>query len=74
MVVTELTSLRGETQVSHGGNGNVGVFGMEFKAWGPGVFRLVLEIESQRMVLEIGQAGFGGDGSASKTSGLISQN
>lgn len=32
MVVAELTGLRGETQVSHGGDGDVGVIGMEFKA------------------------------------------
>lgn len=32
VVVAKLTGLRRETQVSHGGDGDVGVIGMEFKA------------------------------------------
>lgn len=74
MVVAELTSLRRKTQVSDGWDSNVGIFRIELKAWGPGVFRLVLEFQSQGMVLEVSQAGFGGDGSASKTTSLGSKN
>lgn len=70
MVVTELTGLSGETEVGHRGNGDVGIFGVEGEAFRPGVFGLVLELQRQRLVLEVGKAGLGRDWGAAETTSL----
>lgn len=70
MVVAQLTGLSGETQVSNGGNSNVGFVGIEIKALDPGVFGLVLQLEGQGLVLEIGETGLGRDGGVAETASL----
>ena len=70
MVVTQLTSLGGETEVSNGWNGDVGFVGVEIKALDPGVFGLVLQLEGQGLVLEIGETGLGRDGGVTETASL----
>lgn len=70
MVVAEFTGLGGEAEVRDGGDGNVGFGGGQREAVGPLVLRLVLQVESQRLVLEVSQTRLGGDGGAPKTAGL----
>lgn len=73
MVVAELAGLAGETQVGDGGDGDVGFGSGQREAVGPAVFGLVLQVKREGLVLEVGQARFGGDGGAAKTTGLFSQ-
>lgn len=70
MVVTQLTGLSGETQVSDGGNGDVRFVGIEGEAVGPRVLGLVLEVQGEGLVLEIGQAQLRRNGGAAETTGL----
>ena len=70
MVVAQLTGLSGETQVGDGGNGDVGFFSVEGEAVGPRVLGLVLEVKGEGLVLEVGQAQLGRDGSAAETTSL----
>lgn len=70
MVVAQLAGLGRETQVCDGGNGDVGILSGKTEALGPCVFGLVLQLQGQRLVLEVGKAGFGGDGGAAETTSL----
>ena len=71
MVVAQFTGLAREAQVRDGWDSDVGLGCGEGEPVGPAVLRLVLQVESQRLVLEVRQAGLGGDRSASQTTGLI---
>ena len=70
VVVAQLAGLGGEAEVGDRGDGDVGVRGIQREAVVPGVLRLVLQVQGQGLVLEVGQAGFGGDGGASEATGL----
>lgn len=74
MVIAQLAGLGGETQVRDGGNGNVGILGIESEAVGPGILRLVLQVQRQGLVLEVGEAELSRDGGvAQAASGAASQ-
>lgn len=74
VVITQLTGLGGETQVSDRRNGDVRVLGVEGEAVGPGILRLVLQVQSQGLVLEVGKTELSGDGGiAEATRGAASQ-
>lgn len=70
VVVAQLTSLGGETQVSNRRNGDVGVLGVEVEALDPGVLGLVLKFQGERFVLEVGETGLGGNGGVTETASL----
>lgn len=70
MVVAQLAGLGGEAQVCDGGDGDVGILSGKIEALGPRIFALVLQLQGQRLVLEVGKAGFGGDGGAAETTSL----
>lgn len=70
MVVAQLAGLGGEAQVCDGGDGDVGILSGKIEALGPCVFALVLQLQGQRLVLEVGKAGFGGDGRTAETTSL----
>lgn len=66
MVVGEFARFGAETQV-----GNRGDFdGLDVKAQSPLVLSLVLEFEFERLVLDVGEAEFGGDAGSSDTACL----
>lgn len=65
-VVGELARFSAEPEVGDGGNGDGG----GFEAEGPFFGRFVLEFELEGLVLEVGQAGFGGDVGAADTPSL----
>lgn len=71
MVVAQLTSLSGETQVSNRRNSDVGVLGVEVEALDPGILGLVLKFQGEGLVLEVGETGFGGNGGVTETTSLI---
>lgn len=66
MVVREFTSLGGEAQVCDGWDFEV----LDLKACRPFIIRLVLQFEAQVLILEVGQAGFGGDLSITDSASL----
>lgn len=70
MVVAQLAGLGGETQVSDGGDGDVGLVCVKGEAVDPRVLGLVLEVQGEGLVLEVGQAQLGRDRSAAETTGL----
>lgn len=70
MVVAQLASLSGETQISNGGDGNVGFVRIEGEAVGPRVLGLVLEVQSEGLVLEVSQTQLSRDRSAADTTSL----
>lgn len=70
MVVAQLARLGGETQVCDGGNGDVGVGGRQFEAVGPRVLRLVLQVQSQGLVLEVSETKLSWDRSVAETTSL----
>lgn len=53
MVIAQLASFGGEAEVCHGWDRDVGFGGCQREAVGPDILRLVLEVESQRLVLEV---------------------
>ena len=55
-VVAQLTRFGGEAEVGDGGDGD----GAELEAGGPVLVGLVLQLELERGVLEVGEAGPGG--------------
>lgn len=55
-IITQLPGLRRETQVGDGGDGD----GAELEAGRPVFVGLVLQLELERGVLEVGEACFGG--------------
>jgi hypothetical protein len=71
VVVAQFASLGGETQVSNRRNGNVRVLGVEVEALDPGVLGLVLKLQGEGLVLEVGETGFGGNGSVAEAASLI---
>lgn len=71
MVVAQFTSLGGETQVCNSRNGNIGVCGRQLEAVGPRVFRLVLQVQTQGLVLEVGETKLGWDGSVAEATSLV---
>lgn len=74
MVIAQLTGLGGETQVRDRGNGNVGILRVEGEAVSPGILSLILQVQRQRLVLEISKAELGRDGGiAEATSRAASQ-
>jgi len=66
-VVGKLAGFGAEAEVGHGGDGDGG--GLE--AEGPFLGGFVLEFEFEGLVLEIGEAGLGGDAGAADASGLV---
>ena len=67
MVVGELTSLGREAQVCNRRDLEVG----DFKAHGPFVFGLVLDLEAEELLLEVREAGFGCDLRVANAASLI---
>lgn len=65
-VVAQFAGLGAEAEVGDRGDGD----GAVLEAEGPQVVGLVLEFEFEGLVLEVGEAGFGGDGCASDTACL----
>lgn len=70
MVVAELTRLGRETQVCNGGDGNVRVGGGQLETIGPRVLGLVLQVQTEGLVLEVGEAELGGDRCIAETTSL----
>lgn len=68
VVVRQLTSLRRKAEVGHRGHFVV----LDFEALGPFIFLLVLQLELEGLVGEVGKAGFRGDSGITDTPGLCS--
>jgi len=66
VVVGELTSFGGETEVGHGRHLEI----LDLKALGPFVFLLVLEVELERFVGKVRETSFGRDSGIADTSSL----
>lgn len=71
VVVAQLAGLGGETQICDSRDGDVGVCGRQLEAVGPRVFRLVLQIQAQGLVLEVGETKLGWDGSIAEATSLV---
>lgn len=61
VVVAQLTSFGGESEVRDGRNSDVLLRGFQCETVVPGVFGLVLQLQGQGLVVEVSQTGFGGD-------------
>lgn len=70
MVVAELTRLGGEAKVRNGGNGDLGVVSGQAEALSPRVLGLVLQLQAQGLVLEVGKASLGGHSCVAETTSL----
>lgn len=70
MVVAQFARLGGETQVGDGGDRDAGILGSQAETIGPGVLRLVLQVQGERLVLEVGETKLGGDRSVAESTGL----
>lgn len=68
MVVGELAGLSAEAEVSDGRDFEV----LDLEALGPFVFGLVLEVELEGLVGEVGEAGFGGNTGVTDSASLFS--
>lgn len=66
MVVGQFTSFGRETKIGHRGYFEI----LNFEALRPFIFLLVLEIELERLVGKIGEAGFGRNPGVANTSSL----
>lgn len=69
VVVGELAGLGGEAQVGNRRDFEVG----DIEALGPVIFGLVLQLELERLVLEVGELGLGGDLCVADAAGLMTQ-
>lgn len=70
MVVAELARFGGETQVCDCRDGDVLICGGQLETVGPCVLRLVLQVETEGLVLEIGETELGRDWCVAETACL----
>lgn len=70
MVVAQFACLGRETQVGDGGNRDAGILRSQAEAIGPGVLRLVLKVQGEGLVLEVGETKLGGDRSVAESTCL----
>lgn len=70
VVVAQFACLSGETQVGDGGDCDAAILGSQAEAVGPGVLGLVLQVQGERLVLEVGETKLGGDRSVAESTGL----
>lgn len=70
VVVAELARLGRKTQVCDGGDGNVRVCGGQFETVGPCVLRLVLQVQTEGLVLEVGETELSWYGCVAETTSL----
>lgn len=54
LVVADFAGLAGETQVGHGWDCDIGLRGVQGKTVGPRAVRLVLQVQREGFVLEVG--------------------
>lgn len=70
LVVGDFAGLAGEAQVGHGWDGDIGLGGVQGKTVGPRAIRLVLQVQREGFILEVGQACLRGDFGVADSAGL----
>lgn len=71
LVVTDLTCFTGQAEVRNRGQGNIVLLRVQREAVRPRPIRLVLEVEAEELVLEVGQARLGRNRCVPKTASLV---
>lgn len=70
LVVTDLTCFTGQAEVRNRGEGDIMLVRVQREAVRPRPISLVLEVETEEFVLEVGQARFGRNRCVPKTASL----